>query len=432
MGIMEIIGPEIRNKINEFCRALLYEPKEFYEMRDSDEDQSDIIYSDKILLDKFNRIVALLIGEFYLEYLSDKEKETRFRSFASNIISEIDLYKREPKKIDEKIDEFIKNIVKPVNEIEFFFPIKNLKIKGNEFEIGNVILKSIAVPDFKILIRGTFLERDDPFAGRYPATLAVVMENGNNLELMTERAIKKVDLALDILRVSLQTEQFLHDSQTLFTRTDLTLFRRKGELGKTRHSWNRGFKPSQLEIDINGNEKYQLYLKELSDISNIEFISKDLFESLKKTTIWIGRSITEKDIDLKIIYLCVALESILTSRNEGRKGEALAYRMLLLHFCAGKFFLFPEYVLNLYDLRSIIIHQGAIGIATKDNYNTLRYISTEILINSILIIKNNDIKNYNGFMEKLESKEMVKEVRSWLENYSGDSAKEILDWINKK
>jgi hypothetical protein len=282
------------------------------------------------------------------------------------------------------------------------------------------------------MIKGPFLERDDPFEGRFPATLAVVMERGNNLELMTERAIKKVDLALDILRISLQTEQFMHDFQTLYARTDLTLFRRKGELGETCYSWNRGFKPSQLEIDSNGNEKYKLYLKELSDISNIEFISKDLLESLKKTTIWIGRSIIEKDIDLKIIYLCIALESILTSRNEGRKGEALAYRMLLLHFCASKFFLLPEYVLNLYDLRSIIIHQGAIGIATRDDYNTLRYISTEILVNSILIIKNNEIKNYKGFMEKLESEQMVKEVRSWLENYRGDSAKEILDWINKK
>ena len=249
---------------------------------------------------------------------------------------------------------------------------------------------------------------------------------------MKQRAIDKLELAINILRLSLKTEIFLKDEQTLFDKAEITLCEKRGERGRPSIFLHRGFKPLPLEINANGDYKFNLYINSISDILYGGVISQDLSERLRRVIKWIGRSIEEEDIDLKIIYLCIALESLLTSRSEGKKGQALAFRMLLIHFCAEKPFLLPAYVLYYYVLRSVIIHQGFMGSATKDDYETLRSISTEILIHSIFIIKENGIKNYKEFMNKLEMKERVKEVRSWLEAQHDPASAEILEWIVKR
>jgi hypothetical protein len=45
---------------------------------------------------------------------------------------------------------------------------------------------------------------------------------------------------------------------------------------------------------------------------------KDLIE---RTLHWIGLSISEVDPDIKISFLCTALETLLTTKDDKRKGE---------------------------------------------------------------------------------------------------------------
>ena len=68
---------------------------------------------------EFGDIIESLRKERCLEYLSDKEMESRFSSFASNLIIEVN----QGKEIDKRIDDFISSIVKPLDELEFLFPI---------------------------------------------------------------------------------------------------------------------------------------------------------------------------------------------------------------------------------------------------------------------------------------------------------------------
>ena len=69
---------------------------------------------------EFKDIVESLREERCLEYLSDKEMESRFSSFASDLIMEID----QNKQIDKKIDHFISSIIRPLDELEFLFQLK--------------------------------------------------------------------------------------------------------------------------------------------------------------------------------------------------------------------------------------------------------------------------------------------------------------------
>lgn len=377
---------------------------------------------------EFGDIIKSLRKERCLEYLSDKEMESRFSSFASNLIIEIN----QGKEIDKRIDDFISSIVKPLDELEFLFPIRNLTFNSNELKIGDIIIKKIE-HDSDILIKKSLIEEMfDPFEGNYSATIAETMESGTNLELMEERAARKVDLALNILRLSLSEGIFFSDGIALFSRTELTLFRKKGLSDAYRYSWHRSFKPIQVKFDLGGTDKFNTSLKNLSDAFYGNSIAEELLERLRKATIWISRSIREEDFDLKIIYLCTALESLLISRDIGRKGEDLAYKILLLNLWSDKPFLLPRCVLELYNLRSAIIHQGKIEFSTKDDYRILRRIAIDILFKTIDFINVTGVTNYKEFMKELESEEKIEEVRSWLEAYNDSAATKILEWTNAK
>lgn len=377
---------------------------------------------------EFGDIIESLRKERCLEYLSDKEMESRFSSFASNLIIEVN----QGKEIDKRIDDFISSIVKPLDELEFLFPIRNLTFNSNELKIGDIIIKNIE-HDSDILIKKSLIEEMfDPFEGNYSATIAETIESGTNLELMEERAARKVDLALNILRLSLSEGIFFSDRIALFSRTELTLFRKKGLSDAYRYSWHRSFKPIQVKFDLGGTDKFNTSLKNLSDAFYSNSIAEELLERLRKATVWISRSIIEEDFDLKIIYLCTALESLLISRDIGRKGEDLAYKILLLNLWSDKPFLLPRYVLELYNLRSAIIHQGKIEFSTKDNYQILRGIAIDILFKTIDFINVTRVTNYKEFMKELESEEKIEEVRSWLEAYNDSAATRILEWANAK
>ena len=377
---------------------------------------------------EFGDIIKSLRKERCLEYLSDKEMESRFSSFASDLIMEIN----QGKEIDKRIDDFISSIVKPLDELEFLFPIRNLTFNSNELKIGDIIIKNIE-DDSDILIKKSQIEETfDPFEGNYSATIAETIESGTNLKLMEKRAARKVDLALNILRLSLSEGIFFSDGIALFSRTELTLFRKKGLSDAYRYSWHRSFKPIQVKFDLGGTDKFNTSLKNLSDAFYGNSIAEELLERLRKATVWISRSIREEDFDLKIIYLCTALESLLISRDIGRKSEDLAYKILLLNLWSDKPFLLPRYVLELYNLRSAIIHQGKIEFSTKDDYRILRRIAIDILFKTIDFINVTGVTNYKEFMKELESEEKIEEVRFWLEAYNDSAATKILEWTNAK
>lgn len=315
-------------------------------------------------------------------------------------------------------------------EMEYLFPIKNISFKGSEFQIGEVIFKKLASKE--ILVRKSSIERSlDPYNGNLSDTYVAVKEIGIDLESMQENAVKRVDIALNILRVSLSLGMFFHDESALFSRTELIFHRKKGEM-EYRYSWHRSRRAIPIEFDPNELEECELCLNELS--RNLFDMPEGFFEPLRKATFWIDRSITEENLDLKIVCLHIALESMLTSIDRGRKGEDLAYRMLLLDFWADESAQWPRDVMKMYDQRSEIVHQGKIGFSTRKEYNKLRRKSIDILIKSLSFIKTNGIKSHKEFIKNLESEERMNELKSWLEFYKDydDKCIKVLEWINEK
>jgi len=130
---------------------------------------------------------------------------------------------------------------------------------------------------------------------------------------------------------------------------------------------------------------------------------------------WIGRAINEQDPNIKIIYLSTALEAVLTTPSDERKGETLAYRMLLLNIHVDKPFVHPAKVLWIYELRSKIIHGSKLAIASKDEYYTMKRVVVGTILNSLEVIRREGIKTHTQFIETLETYKDMQKVLEWLE-----------------
>ena len=146
---------------------------------------------------------------------------------------------------------------------------------------------------------------------------------------------------------------------------------------------------------------------------------------------WIGRSIEEEDLDIKIINLSTALETILTDKSDKKKGETLAYRMLLLNAHVKRPFIHPAKVLGIYELRSDIIHGSQIGIASDHDYCTMRYAAIETLRHSLEVIHKFSLNDHENFIKTIKSYKESKKILDWLEELGDKGSLEIKKCMKK-
>ena len=141
----------------------------------------------------------------------------------------------------------------------------------------------------------------------------------------------------------------------------------------------------------------------------------------------------EEDLDIKIIYLSTALESLLTTISDKEKGETIAYRMLLLNTFVDEPFVHPSRVLYLYELRSRIVHGSELDISTKDDYITMKHVTRETIENTVLAIEKMGTTRKKEFHENLDSnKKLVEKILSWLDAQGGSRSKIISDYVKSR
>ena len=100
----------------------------------------------------------------------------------------------------------------------------------------------------------------------------------------------------------------------------------------------------------------------------IKVLNPQIKTIVDRTIYWIGKAIEETEYDQKIIALCTAMEVLLTTRSDRRKGEAIAYRMILINLSLEKKFSNPFQILRIYELRSKIIHGSSLLTTTESEY----------------------------------------------------------------
>ena len=143
--------------------------------------------------------------------------------------------------------------------------------------------------------------------------------------------------------------------------------------------------------------------------------------------------IAHEEYDHKIVDLCTALESVLTTKNDPRKGEAIALRRMLLSMALGKKVPHPTKLYELYEKRSDVVHGSKLGECGEGDYRTLRTI-TETVILAILDLqgKNPNITRPSYLIEHLESPDRLEKAYFWLKCRPGRGTKAIAEYAKKR
>lgn len=296
------------------------------------------------------------------------------------------------------------------------FRVLNIKVKVEETAFWDCVVASY---DREALIAwGIDPDKNFPigleaFENR---TVMVVSEKGTNAAEVVKRARVKATRRLRVLQNYLK-EELIHDEQLFFELSKEYAIRNEAT---RKIGWGIDHKNSPIEYD------YSKFLVEHigeanKDFERIKKLPSNLRDLIERTLHWIGLSISELDPDIKVSYLSTALETLLTTKGDGRKGEKIAYRGYLLGQEVGSDdYYMPQQVLAVYEKRSTVVHGSGIGVASEKDYWLVLGHAQATLKNFIQFVSEHKLTKPTGVFAKLLQSEHVNPLLEWLEEVFGD------------
>ncbi len=380
------------------------------------ESPSLILTDDEAFL--FDESYESLRKDYQTEYLKDNEVKDALWYLTCEIWSNRKKF-RNSQELGLKINNFIKEICKPLEEYEVIFKVNNLKIKKRTKVWDSVIInytkRTLINKGFKHSEK--FLsKRIDDFEKQ---TLLLITETGNNSSLVINRARQKGNEIAKLLQTYLSEMPFVVNEQLLFSLSEDYLIRKKDESKMLSSGWQRNFSPILFDYE-NEFERFT------DKANNHYFLLNDFPEKLqncvKRTITWIGKAVSEEDFDLKVAFLCTALEALLTTKQDGRKGEKIAYRTGLLRRHFEETILHPRRVLQLYLIRNGVVHGSKIGIASKSEYQSLLRLTNETLDYFIKLINKRNLKRQTEVLDFLIKSDYTTELLQWLKMFPDENS----------
>lgn len=368
------------------------------------------------------------------EHLENNKLNEALSSLAKEVIEDKDKFKNQSI-LDARINQFLKEVVKPLEDYTVLFAINNLDAKIAETAFWDC---SVATYDKEQLsawgfsMERVFLIGADAFESR---NVIAIREQGNNIAEVVKRARIKATRRLRILQHYLKVE-FIHDEQLFFSLSKEFAIRRE----RDRHIVSTGIDHQKSAIEYD----YPKFLLEGIQEANADFVRIKNFPAKLQAVIeralhWIGLAVAEVDLDIKISYLSTALETLLTTKADQRKGERIAYRGYLLGMAVNpENYRMPQKVLRVYELRSIVVHGSAISVVSERDYWLMLDYTQSTLKHFIEFVSQHNMKKSSQVFERLlQSKEIIPFV-VWLRDHFSDSYSKNIrlaltdDWLSPK
>jgi hypothetical protein len=356
------------------------------------------------------------------EYLSDKELKDRLWRLVCEVVVKADELKS-GQNLNGKISEFQRDICQPLENCEVLIRVEHLDAGSEVINLGDCAVSKFsrdqlvawglnpAIPELA--------KRLDEFAG---ATLITVPESGNNPGLILDRAREKAAQRLRILQATLSRHRLLQDENLLFALSQTAVLRKLNNPSSANWGWRSRRRAVGLRWDAELTKVLSAMDGELRTLA----AAPKLREAVERAMHWIGEAVYEEHPDKKVLALCSALESLLTSISDGKKGEAIAYRIMLLNSVLNQGFLDPSGILRIYDLRSKVTHGSSLNEATMSDYYTLRMAATDTLSSVLRLVAKNNITKPSQLIAALEASEFTQPCRQWLQARNDKGSQSIL------
>lgn len=396
------------------------------EMKDSEQTS---LYVDGDGFSGFHNIVKNLRKDNLTEHLNDKELEKRFWHLFCDVYLHKNQYS-DSKVLSSRINTFISEICQPFKIYEVLIPLLNAQFSKMPIQIWDstiLIANEANLNALNVQRNGMFSESiNKEFLDR--PVISVVVE-GNNESLVMGRARSKSALALKILQTYLKQHIGIRDENLLIVLSEFALRRQKDNSSDWRLAWKG--KRKSLGITV-GDNLYNYIDKASNHYNFIINFNSDLRFRIERAIYWAGWSIEEEIIDHKLIYLCTALEALLTSIDDSRKGETLTYRMVAINHLMEGSFPDPFQLMYFYKLRSRVAHGSALFESTYSDYSALNYIFRKTLFNLLNLAEKLNIKTYSDFVREMDKIDNINIIKSYFTKSNGSWSSSILKILDEK
>ena len=320
------------------------------------------------------------------------------------------------------------------NQYEVVFNLEGIKLDSDPLTIGDVVFQEFS-PEF-LEVDGPFREMLqrwlDELTGQ---SVGIVRVHAGSAKEAVDRAREGVDRALNTLRFCVGSfpPAVIHDQELLQRRGRFYVVRQiEPEVGPVLPGWERGFRPIDRELGGPLDKWAKWFIEQLSPLYN-DTIQGKIRDALLRSIEWIGTSITRENFDHKVIDLCTALEAVLATKDDPRKGQAIALRSMLLSMALDEGFPSPGGLYHLYELRSKVVHGAALGVCEKSDYWNLRRRAEETILN---IIKLNStqgpVTRPSRLIKLLESPERLEKAVCWLERWPDEDTKAVAEYAKQR
>ena len=296
-------------------------------------------------------------GELYLKALDSLDTDPAFENLArADMENELDDLLRDlvvtqgqmrtSSAIRKRATAFLDKLARPLEKYEVAFGVERMNLGSGSLTVGDVVFQKFST---ELAQDWNYSEIPDGSRGFLDdlvnQSVGIVTINAGSPRKAVERAVAVFDRALNTLRVCIVSSNPVGIS-------DRWLLQRRGELHAVRQvnpktspvGWGaaRGFRPVSLDLAAPWTESTRDFIGRLGPLYDGTMQGK-LRDALLRSLEWIGMSITRESYDHKIVDLCTGLEAVLTTIDDPRKGEAIAFRFMLLSTALGKPFCPPEF-----------------------------------------------------------------------------------------
>jgi hypothetical protein len=384
----------------------------------------------------FQDIYQKMRRDLAFEYLTDSDLREKLEQILCEVLVNRKHY-RNDRNLDERVVQFLAELAKPVEDYEVMFKVVNVEIRGKE-EVLLWDATFLRMNKTKLMgwglnrARGLSPAAVDEFDNK---TLIIVKQSGNNQELILNRARKRAALVLNALQMYLSELRFVYDDQLSFGLSGLSAIRKvtshksAGVQDVGEHTLES---KSPFAVHLGRDERFdEFFSKAQHELSTIGAFGPEIKAMVERAIRWIGKAIDETDPDYKVIALCTAMESLLTERNDGRKGEAIAFRMVLLASLLERNSLYPHLVLHIYGLRSKVIHGSSIEESTMHEYRLLKTAVKMVFHNFISIVDREKITKRSKLLAIIDTSKYSTKLIEQLEEYDDPYSKEIVEALRK-
>lgn len=380
---------------------------------------------------KYDQVFQKLKEDQRTEHLKPRQLKKHLRELVIDICMNRKDYAREIEKLSGRIDEFLDEIVKPLKVHEVIFKLEESEPVGSELSLPSG--KVIPISKEQILDWGV---RDDEYFSQrvikeFPNSSGLLVEEkGTKRKYVADRAREKAENLIQQARLFFLESVYTDDKNLQFDVSDEYAIRLKGQSDSTTAGWSRGdYKSLDTPLPDPSNETFNSVKEFFSEYQDIDGTLKNRF---KRSIFWIGESVEMIDYDQKVVSLFIALESVLVTEDERKKGERIAFRMIELAILKGDGkFMWPAEVLQFYEeIRSSVLHGSDRQVANEAIYGKLNRFTRRTLKQAIDLVADEDIKKISKIKDQLYQSDAFDKAVDWLEGKSSKKHDQILSEIN--